>query len=187
MTSCAGTGLYFGLDIFGDSPKPKSCITAPPPSKSMPRVFDLCARVQNGFRARLQAIAVPENKMNLAIANILYHEGFISSVARGNHEGLDEKFTLTTSDNVATRRLWLTLKYKDGKPVLNKMSCVSKPSKRIILPVADLKRLTSDKQAQFVDPLQPGEIMIVSTTYGVLEIHEAMEKNAGGEVLCRVW
>jgi len=82
--------------------------------------------------------------------------------------------------------LWLTLKYKDGRPVLSKMSCVSKPSKRVILTVMGLKKIVSDRREEFLEPLQPGEIIIVSTNHGVLEIHEAMQKRAGGEVLCRV-
>ncbi|RUP42757.1 30S ribosomal protein S8 [Jimgerdemannia flammicorona] len=123
--------------------------------------------------------------MNLAVSNILYHQGFISSVARGNYKAPDEEYTPTTPDNIATRRLWLTLKYRDNEPVLTKMSCISKPSKKITFTVTEMKSMVSGRRAKFVEPLQPGEIAIVSTNYGVLEIHDAMAKNAGGLVLCR--
>ncbi|CAO3664876.1 unnamed protein product [Rhizopus stolonifer] len=133
----------------------------------MPRVYDLCARVQNGFRAKLQSIAIPETKMNLAISNILYKEGFISSVTR------------------ATRRIWLTLKYKENLPALSKFSVISKPSKKVSFSVNELKNVANGRRSQFIKPLQPGEIAIISTNRGVLELQEAIEKNVGGEVLCR--
>ncbi|OZJ05769.1 hypothetical protein BZG36_01309 [Bifiguratus adelaidae] len=152
----------------------------------MPRVHDLCARIQNGFRARLHQIAVPDTKMNLAVSNIMYHEGFVSNVVRGNHQKPDETYTPTTNDNVATRRLWLTLKYASDAPVLSRMNCVSKPSKRITLTVHEMKDLTSGRRAKGVQPLQPGEIAIMSTNQGLMEIHQALEKNVGGEILCRV-
>ncbi|KAI8990082.1 30S ribosomal protein S8 [Pilobolus umbonatus] len=151
----------------------------------MPRVPDLCARIQNGFRARLQTIAIPETKMNLAISNILYKEGFLSSVTRGNHLGPDPAYTPTTNENVATRRLWLDLKYKENNPVLAQLSLVSKPSKKVHFTVNELKNITNGRRSQFIKPLQPGEIAIVNTNRGVLEVHEAIEKNVGGEVICR--
>jgi small subunit ribosomal protein S8 len=151
----------------------------------MPRIHDLCARVQNGFRAKLQTIAIPETKMNLAISNILYKEGFLTSVTRGNHIGPDREFTPTTNENVATRRLWLNLKYKENNPALSQLSLVSKPSKKVHFTVNELKNLASGNRSQFIKPLQPGEIAIINTNKGVLELQEAIEKNVGGEVICR--
>ncbi|CAO3627940.1 unnamed protein product [Mucor hiemalis] len=141
----------------------------------MPRVHNLCARIQNGFRARLQTIAIPETKMNLAVSNILYKEGFLSSVTRGNHVGPDQAYTPTTNENVATRRLWLSLKYKDNHPALSTLSLV----------INELKNVAGGRRAQFIKPLQPGEIAIVNTNRGVLEVQEAIEKNVGGELICR--
>ncbi|KAI7903401.1 30S ribosomal protein S8 [Cokeromyces recurvatus] len=151
----------------------------------MPRLHDLCSRIQNGFRARLQTIAIPETKMNLAVVNILYKEGFLSSVTRGNHIGPDLTYTPTTNENVATRRLWLNLKYKANNPALSKLSLVSKPSKKVHFTVNELKNIANGRRAQFIKPLQPGEVVIVNTNRGVLEIQEAIEKNVGGEVMCR--
>ncbi|KAI8066653.1 30S ribosomal protein S8 [Gongronella butleri] len=152
----------------------------------MPRVHDLCARIQNGFRSRLQSIAVPETKMNLAISNILYKEGFVSSVVRGTHVGPDAMYTATTPSNVATRRLWLTLKYKENEPALRHMDLVSKPSKKITYTVNEMKHLASGRRAKFVSPLQPGEIAIMNTNRGVLNLRDAINENVGGEILCRV-
>ncbi|KAG0043181.1 hypothetical protein BGZ83_011753 [Gryganskiella cystojenkinii] len=152
----------------------------------MPRHYDLCARVQNGFRAKLRRIAVPDTKLNLAISNVLYKEGFIASVARGNHVEPDTaEYVPTTPDNIATRRLWLELKYNNDEPVLKKMSAVSKPSKKVVMKLPELQNLAAGNRSQFIKGLQPGEIAILTTSYGVLELREALEKGAGGEVLCR--
>ncbi|KAF9912227.1 hypothetical protein BX616_010376 [Lobosporangium transversale] len=151
----------------------------------MPRHYDLCARVQNGFRARLRKIAVPDTKMNLAIANVLYKEGFIAGVARGDHTQPDTTYVPTTPDNIATRRLWLELKYVNDEPVLKKMTAVSKPSKKVVMKVQELQNLAAGNRSQFIKGLQPGEIAILTTNYGVLELRDALEKGAGGEVLCR--
>ncbi|RHZ66988.1 hypothetical protein Glove_303g101 [Diversispora epigaea] len=148
---------------------------------------DLCARVQNGFRARLASIAVPESKMNLAISLILYHQGFISGVQRGDVQRPDAIFTPTTPQNITRRRLWLDLKYRDNEPVLKYMSCVSKGSKRIYMNVDELQLWASGQRAKFVKPIQPGEISILSTSKGILELRDALELREGGEVLCRVW
>ncbi len=148
-------------------------------------VHDICARVQNGFRARLQSIAVPDTKMNRAISMILYQQGFISSVQRGNHLEPDTEFVQTQPHNIASRRLWLDLKYRNNQPVLKSMSVVSKGSKRVYMKVDELKDLMSGKRAKFIPPIQLGEIAIINTSRGVLEIKDAIEQNHGGEVLCR--
>ncbi|CAG8682370.1 13333_t:CDS:1, partial [Acaulospora morrowiae] len=112
---------------------------------------------------------------------------FISGVQRGNHVCPDEKFTPTTPKNISTRRLWLDLKYRANEPVLKKMSCVSKGSKRVHMNVNELQNWSTGQRVKFIPPLQPGEIAIVSTSRGVLDIKDAMLLKTGGEVLCRVW
>ena len=153
----------------------------------MPAVHDLCARIQNGFRAQLRSISVPDKKMNLAICNALYREGFISSVMRGDHRGPDKEFVPNTPENIATRRLWLELKYRQNEPVLKKMSCVSKGSRRVYMNVEELQRFLAGQRVDFVSGLKIGEVGIISTTLGVISVHEAIACNQGGEVLCRIW
>lgn len=142
---------------------------------------DLVARVQNGFRARLQSIAVPDTKMNHAITSILYQQGFIRSIQRGNHlQPLPSEPV-----PVAQQRLWLDLKYQDNKPVLSQFSSISTPSKHIHLNVEELALLASGRRAKFIEGLHPGEIAVVSTNKGVMELREAIKRNVGGKLLCR--
>jgi small subunit ribosomal protein S8 len=151
--------------------------------RQLPCIHDLCARVQNGYVAKLKNISIPETKMNLNVAQILYQQGFISSVSRGNHIGID--YSMTTPENIATRRYWLSLKYRNNNPVLSKMSAVSKPSRKIFATVDEFKTIVGGGRAGMLGPLQPGEIIIVNTPLGVYEIHEAISLNQGGYVLCR--
>ncbi|KAJ9059519.1 hypothetical protein DSO57_1001590 [Entomophthora muscae] len=149
----------------------------------LPCVHDLCARVQNGFRAKLKAIAVPETKMNLTIGQILYQQGFISQIVRGDHTGID--YSPTTPENIAIRRYWLMLKYRDNVPVLTRMQAVSKPSRKVIANADELEKIVSGRRVGLLSPLNPGEIIIVNTKKGVLEIHDAVSLELGGQVLCR--
>ncbi|KAJ2726712.1 hypothetical protein GGI07_000437 [Coemansia sp. Benny D115] len=151
----------------------------------MVRVHDLCARVQNGFRARLGRIAIPETKLNLSVSRVLYNQGFVSSVTRGTHLGPDAQYTPTTNLNIAERRLWLSLKYYKDEPVLRAMRCVSKPSRHISCNANQLRILASGQSWSIVKGVIPGEIMVVSTTRGIMEIQEAVKLGLGGTLLAR--
>ncbi|KAJ1943005.1 hypothetical protein EC988_006345 [Linderina pennispora] len=148
-------------------------------------VHDICARVQNGFRARLGRIAIPETKLNLAVSRVLYNQGFVGSVTRGTHLGPDAEYTPTTNLNVAERRLWLSLKYYQDHPVLRNMNCISKPSRRISCNAFQLRTLAAGQSWSIVKGVIPGEIMIVSTARGIMEVQEAVKLGLGGTLLAR--
>lgn len=92
-----------------------------------------------------------------------------------------------TRENVASRRLWLGLKYWRNESVLGKMKMVSKPTRRITVNVEDLRRVVRGEDIPYVDGLRnPGESLYLSTDRGVVEARECVEKKLGGMVLCRV-
>ncbi|KAF8056671.1 ribosomal protein S8 [Lyophyllum atratum] len=152
----------------------------------MPLPHDLCARVQNAFRARHQKIVVDHNTQNLGILSILLRAGFVSNVTRG---------TITASEpeefdkaGEAQRRIWASLKYRDDRPVLHNMELISKPSKRVFMDVSELRLLCSGRRAQTVKPLGMGEIAVVRTKDREnewLEAREALQLRLPGEVVCR--
>lgn len=91
-----------------------------------------------------------------------------------------------TQSNVASRRLWLGLKYWHSEPVLSKMSMISKPTRRIHMDSEGLRDIVRGKKSGYVDGLRsPGECLFLSTDRGVLEARECVEKKLGGLVLCR--
>lgn len=146
----------------------------------------VCSHLQNTSMARLATTSVASTKLNLAILLGLQDQGFISSVTRGNHAGPDAEYVPTTQENIATRRLWLGLKYYDNEPVLSEMGLVSKPTKRVWMGVQGLDSLTKGKAHDYVKPLQPGECMFLISDKGLFEIREAVERQIGGQLLCRV-
>ncbi|KAL9062151.1 MAG: hypothetical protein Q9157_009181, partial [Trypethelium eluteriae] len=72
------------------------------------------------------------------------HEG--SNSADAHLEALVEEATVT-QENVATRRLWLGLKYWNSQPVLSEMKMVSKPKQRIRLSSLDIGRIVRGREA----------------------------------------
>ncbi|KAF8880033.1 hypothetical protein BD779DRAFT_1107579 [Infundibulicybe gibba] len=103
----------------------------------MPLPHDLCARLQNAFRARHQKIAVTHNTQNLGILSILLRAGFISAITRGTIEAPSPEAFHKVGD--AQRRIWADLKYRDDRPVLHNMELISKPSKRVYMELQEIR------------------------------------------------
>lgn len=93
-----------------------------------------------------------------------------------------------TQVNRASRRLWLTLKYWDGEPVMRKLKMLSRPTQKLWLSHNDLGRIVRGKRANYVDGMtRIGECIFLSTDKGIMEARECVERRIGGLVLCRVW
>ncbi len=151
-----------------------------------------CSHLQNASRARLGLTSLPNNKYNLNLALALHRQGFISSVTRAGPTPPPQESLLAfepepvTAANVATRRLWLGLKYWNNEPVMRNLKSVSKPSRLVTLQLRDLERVARGFSAGYVKGLNLGECLFLSTDRGVLEVREALEKKSGGVILCRV-
>ncbi|KAG5641973.1 hypothetical protein DXG03_003847 [Asterophora parasitica] len=152
----------------------------------MPLPHDLCARVQNAFRARHAKIVVDHNTQNLGIISILLRAGFVSNVSRGTITAAEPQEFHNAGE--AQRRIWASLKYRDDRPVLHNMELISKPSKRVFMDVSELRLICSGRRAQTVKPLGMGEIAVVRTKDKEnewLEAREALQLRLPGEVICR--
>jgi small subunit ribosomal protein S8 len=155
-------------------------------------VVNACAHLQNASRARLGLTSIPNTKYNLAFALALHRSGLISSVTRAGPTPPPPEELLTstpepvTSANVATRRLWLGLKYVRDLPVMKNVKSVTKAKRPITLKLPGLRRVARGFESGHVEGLKMGECMFVSTDKGVLEIREALNKETGGLILARV-
>ena len=155
-------------------------------STIMPLPYDLCARVQNAFRARHAVVCVDHTTQNLGILSILLRSGFILAVTRGTIDGPSPSAFMEASES--RRRIWAELKYREDRPVLNNMELISRPSKKIFMDVGEIRRICSGRRAQQVAPLGMGEIAVVKTSnkeYEWLEARDALRLNLSGEVICR--
>ena len=121
---------------------------------------DLLTRIRNGQSAEKASVTMPFSKMKLSICKVLENEGYIDS---------------TNVSGEAKKELTVVLKYYEGKPVIENIKRISKPSLRIFKPAKDVPNVRNGLG-----------ICIVSTSHGVMTDREAREKNYGGEIICIV-
>ena len=123
-------------------------------------IADMLTRIRNGQAASKIAVNMPSSKLKVAIANVLAEEGYIESVKIS--EG-------------AKPELEITLKYFQGKPVVESIQRISRPSLRIY------KR--KDELPSVMGGLG---IAVISTSKGVMTDRAARKDVMGGEIICYV-
>jgi ribosomal protein S8 len=161
----------------------------------------VCSHLQNASKARLGLTSIPSSNLHLRLTLALLNAGFLSTVVRGgptpppphlllNHPSSNNEsaeIERVTQENVASRRLWLGLKYWNSEPVLESMQMVSKPTRRIWMDTEGIAKLTLGKTSGYVKGLtRPGECLFVTTDRGIFESRECVERKIGGMLLCRV-
>ena len=127
-------------------------------------IADMLTRIRNANTAKHDTVDVPASKMKLAIAEILFNEGYIA------------KYDVIEDGNFKTIRI--TLKYGSDKneKVITGLKRISKPGLRVYANKEDLPRVLGGLGTA-----------IISTNHGVVTDKEARKLNVGGEVLCFVW
>ena len=127
-------------------------------------IADMLTRIHNANTAKHDTVDVPASKMKLAIAEILFNEGYIA------------KYDVIEDGNFKTIRI--TLKYGADKneKVITGLKRISKPGLRVYANKEDLPRVLGGLGTA-----------IISTNHGVVTDKEARKLNVGGEVLCFVW
>jgi ribosomal protein S8 len=168
---------------------------------SLVNLAHVCSHLNNATKARLGLTSIPNSNLHLNLSLALQKAGLISAVVRGGQHPPQPHLLLgqpavnsenggvepVTQSNVASRRLWLGLKYWQSEPVLGKMTLVSKPKRRITIDIAGLRQVVRGERSGYVDGLRsPGECLFLSTDRGLMEARECVEKKVGGLVLCRI-
>jgi small subunit ribosomal protein S8 len=124
-------------------------------------IADLLTRIRNGLASNHAKVKLPSSKMKISILKVLKDEGYISGY---NIEDIDGKPFIT-----------IELKYFSGKPVISKISRISKPGLRVYR--------GKDELPQVLGGLG---ISIVSTSKGVISDRNAKKIGIGGEIICTV-
>lgn len=124
-------------------------------------VADMLTRVRNAQMAKKPTVSMPQSKVKQSIAKVLQAEGYIDAIEVVDNDG---KPTLT-----------LTLKYFEGKPVIEMVKRVSRPGLRQYRGKNDLPRVK-----------QGLGIAIVSTSQGIMTDRAARAAGVGGEVIAIV-
>ena len=123
-------------------------------------ISDMLTRVRNAQSASKFDVTMPSSKLKMAIAKVLLDEGFITDFK---------------TDAAAKPALTVTLKYYEGRPVIDELKRVSRPGLRIY------------KNKNEIPTILNGlGIAIVSTSAGVMTGRAAHEAGRGGEILCTV-
>jgi small subunit ribosomal protein S8 len=121
-------------------------------------IADFLVRLQNASMVGHTSVTLPYSSIKNAIAKILEREGYLSAVSKKNNA------------------LVVGLSYTAGRPTINGVKRVSKPSRRMYLGVRDVR------------PVKRGHgLLVLSTPAGVVTGKEAKEKRVGGEVLFEIW
>lgn len=123
-------------------------------------VADMLTRIRNAQRIGRSLVVMPASKQKIAIAAVLQEEGYIHSFEVKN----DKKSELAIS-----------LKYYQGKPVIEMIKRVSRPGLRIFKGKNELPRVKGGLG-----------VAVISTSYGVMGDHKARLKGIGGEIICYV-
>ena len=121
-------------------------------------IADMLTRIRNGQAANKVAINMPSSKLKVAIANVLAAEGYIESVKV--LEG-------------AKPELEITLKYFQGKPVVESIQRVSRPGLRIYKRKDELPKVMGGLG-----------VAVISTSKGVMTDRAARQAGLGGEIIC---
>lgn len=125
-------------------------------------IADMLTRIRNAQSAVKTTVSMPFSIKKLALANILESEGFVS----GSNKAEDAN---------GKPVLEITLKYFQGKPVIETIDRVSKPGLRIYKSKDNLPQVKSGLG-----------IAVISTSKGLLTDRAARAAGHGGEVLCYV-
>jgi small subunit ribosomal protein S8 len=124
---------------------------------------DMLTRIRNGQRIGKSVVNAPASRLRSNVLEVLKREGYI----RG--------FSLA-EQRVGVSELQIELKYNDGLPVIQEISRVSRPGRRVYSKIKELPRYYNGLG-----------ITILSTPRGVMSDQEARAANVGGEILCRVF
>lgn len=125
-------------------------------------IADMLTRIRNGLSANKVEVSLPSSKVKKSVAQVLKDEGYISDFSV---QDIDGKPVLN-----------ITLKYYQGKPVIEAIKRVSRPGLRVYKGKDELPKVMGGLG-----------VAIVSTSAGVMTDRAARKAGHGGEVLCTVF
>jgi small subunit ribosomal protein S8 len=124
-------------------------------------IADMLTRIRNAQQANKVDVKMPSSKVKISIAEVLKEEGYITAY--------------NVTDEAGKPQLVITLKYFQGKPVIESISRVSRPGLRVYRSATQLPKVIGGLG-----------VAIVSTSKGVMADRKARALGQGGEVLCAV-
>jgi len=125
-------------------------------------IADMLTRIRNAHSAEKNVVSMPFSTKKQALAKLLEDEGYIIGS--------------TKIEEVASKpQLEITLKYFQGKPVIETIDRVSRPGLRIYKSKNELPNVKGGLG-----------VAVISTSQGLMTDRAARAQGHGGEVLCYV-
>ena len=126
-------------------------------------IGDMLTRIRNGQMRSLNKISIPFSVFRSEILEVLKKEGYIIN------------FSIDKGEN-NKKLLLVDLKYYEGQPVIREIKRISKPGRRVYSRATSIPRVHNGLG-----------LAILSTSKGVMSDSEAIKKNLGGEIICKVF
>ena len=127
-------------------------------------IADMLTRIRNANTAKHDTVDVPASKMKIAIAEILFNEGYIA------------KYEIVDEGSWSTIRITLKYGVDKNEKVISGLKRISKPGLRVYAASNELPKVLGGLGTA-----------IISTNQGVVTDKQARKLNVGGEVLAFVW
>jgi len=124
-------------------------------------ISDMLTRIRNAQSVQKASVLIPASKVKTGIARVLKNEGYIADFRDSELDGKPA--------------LEVTLKYQQGRGVIETMKRVSRPGLRQYRGKDDLPKIQNGLG-----------IAVVSTSEGIMTDAQAREAGQGGEILCIV-
>jgi small subunit ribosomal protein S8 len=125
-------------------------------------IADTLTRIRNASMRRMDVTKVMYSKIVESILKIFQEKGYIESYK--------------VVEDGAKKHINVSLKYNQGKPVINEVKRISKAGRRVYKPCAEIKKFKNGYGTT-----------VVSTSKGVLDNDAAHKLSVGGEILCSIW
>jgi small subunit ribosomal protein S8 len=124
-------------------------------------ISDMLTRIRNAQSVQKKTVLIPASKVKTGIANVLKNEGYIADFRDADLDGKPG--------------LEVTLKYVEGRGVIETMKRASRPGLRQYRGKDDLPKIQNGLG-----------IAVISTSTGIMTDAQARAAGQGGEVLCIV-
>lgn len=124
-------------------------------------IADMLVRIKNAAAVGKPSVRMPSSRLKVALATLLKDEGYLSD--------------LRVNPNGAKAELEITLKYFEGRPVIERLERVSRSSLRQYRGKDNLPKILGGLG-----------VAIISTSKGIMTDRQARAAGVGGEVICLV-
>ncbi len=125
-------------------------------------IADLLTRIRNAAMVGKHEVRVPTSKLKKVVAEQLVKNKYLEAVA--------------LEDGKPRGTLVVTINKPGANTVINEITRISKPGRRVYVAAADIPKVKSGRG-----------LVLVSTSKGVMTGSEAAKNKLGGELLLKVY